>query len=437
MRGDPIRLRQVLTNLVGNAVKFTERGEVLVRVTAENTSDAAGVVIRVEVQDTGIGIGAAAQEHIFEAFTQADGSTTRKFGGTGLGLAISKRLVELMGGEIGVRSEEGHGSTFWFTARLERQSAPEIAQESLQALAGRRVLIVDDHATNRKILHYQLAPCGIEGHDACSGPEALAAMREAEEQGRPFHLAILDRQMPEMDGVMLAHAIKADPDIASVRLIMMTSLGQRDDVAELRAAGILMCLTKPVKQAVLRACLTRLFTDLDSSADVSNARGSELPAAPLAKARVLVAEDNAVNRRVALLQLRQLGYAADAVSNGTEAVEAVLGAGYDIVFMDCQMPGLDGYEATRRIRRTEESGRHTVIIAMTAHVLTGDREKCLEVGMDDYLGKPIRNTELKAMLLRWDVNHNRHLRVEPSDRDANPDPDAVSPGSDDSLAKAS
>jgi len=437
LRGDPSRLRQVLTNLVGNAVKFTQSGEVLVRVTTQSPPDAASVVIRVEVQDTGIGMSAATQARIFEAFMQADGSTTRKFGGTGLGLSISKRLVELMGGEIGVRSEEGQGSTVWFTARLERQSASETGEESLELLEGRRVLIVDDNATNRKILHYQLAAWGIEDHFACSGPEALAAMRDAAEQGRPFHLAILDRQMPEMDGVTLAHAIQADPSIASVRLIMMTSLGHRDDVAELRAAGILMCLTKPVKQAVVRACLTRLFSEPDSVADAPNDAGSEVPPALLAKARVLVAEDNAVNQRVALLQLRQLGYTANAVSNGAEAVKAVTGKGYDIVFMDCQMPEMDGYEATRMIRRTEGRHRHTVIIAMTAHVLTGDREKCLEAGMDDYLGKPIKNIALEAMLLRWDLNRSRHLRSEAADRAANPDRDALSADPHDSLAKAS
>ena len=401
--GDAGRLRQILVNLVGNAVKFTERGEVLVRVSlAEETATSA--LVRVEVTDSGIGMPTHLQEGLFEAFRQADGSTTRKFGGTGLGLAISKRLVELMGGQIGVRPNDGPGSTFWFTTRFDKQVGTAPAAAPLAALAGRRVLVVDDNDTNRQILHYQLASWGILDVCVSSGAEALVVMRAAAVDGALFDLAILDCQMPEMDGVMLARLIKADDAIAAVPLIMMTSLGLHDD-NELRAAGLLIRLTKPVKQIHLRETLARVL-----GASTPAVRAAVVPrkaAAVHRQTRVLVGEDNMVNQKVVVLQLKQLGYAADAVGNGAEVIEALGRIDYGLLLMDCQMPDVDGYDAARRIRAQEAPGTtHIPIIAMTAHALTGDREKCLAAGMDDYISKPVKVADLDTVLARWDVGRS-------------------------------
>jgi two-component system, sensor histidine kinase and response regulator len=393
LKGDPGRLRQVLINLVGNALKFTHHGDVQVRVTMTQHS-VGDLLLRFEVQDSGIGIPLAAQGRLFEAFTQADGSTTRKYGGTGLGLAISKRLVALMGGEIGVNSVEGHGATFWFTARFEKQALQQKAAPTV-ALQGKHVLIVDDNETNRRILQHQLAAWGVHHHSVSGGHEALAALRQRVGEGRPFDLAILDRQMPEMDGLHLAVAIKRDPTIAPVRLVMMTSVGDHHPPEELERLGILICVTKPVKQALVRDCLERALAH--ETAVRPAAKAARVEAGP-AKARVLVAEDNVVNQKVALLHLRRLGYAADAVADGLEALEALSRVAYDIILMDCQMPELDGYETTRRIRLQEGGRRRIPIIAVTANALIGDREKCIEAGMDAYVSKPIKPEELSSAL---------------------------------------
>jgi CheY-like chemotaxis protein/anti-sigma regulatory factor (Ser/Thr protein kinase) len=399
--GDAGRLRQIVVNLVGNAVKFTERGEVMVQVSMESETP-ADAVLRVEVRDTGIGVPAAAKARLFDAFTQADGSMTRKFGGTGLGLAIAKRLVELMGGEIGVRSVEGKGATFWFTARFAKQvAAVRSLSPPATGLSGRRVLVVDDNDTNRSILHYQLASWGTDDVGVSSGADALAALRSAAVNGPQFDLAILDCQMPVMDGITLAWTIRGDETIAGVPLIMMTSLGLHDD-DDVRAAGLLMRLTKPVKQAQLRDALLRVLatTDMRAAARVVK-RAAVDP--PTRRTRVLVAEDSMVNQKVVILQLRQLGYEADAVANGAEVIEALERLDYDLVLMDCQMPILDGYDATCLVRQREVPQRtHLPIIALTSHALAGDREKCLAAGMDDYLTKPIKMAELDAMLSRWD-----------------------------------
>jgi signal transduction histidine kinase/DNA-binding response OmpR family regulator len=398
--GDAGRLRQIIVNLVGNAVKFTDRGEVMVQVSMEDETP-SDAILRVEVRDTGIGVPANAKARLFDAFTQADGSMTRKFGGTGLGLAIAKRLVELMGGEIGVRSVEGQGATFWFTARFAKQvGVVRTLSPPATGLSGRRVLVVDDNDTNRSILHYQLASWGVDDVGVSSGVEALAVLRRAAINGPQFDLTILDCQMPEMDGITLARTIRDDANIAGVPLIMMTSLGLHDD-DEVRAAGLLMRLTKPVKQAHLRDALLRVFATTDTRAAAVVRRA---PVAPLhRRTRVLVAEDNSVNQKVVLCQLRQLGYEADAVANGTEVIEALERLDYDLVLMDCQMPVLDGYDATRLVRQREVPRRaHLPIIALTSHALAGDREKCLAAGMDDYLTKPIKVAELDAMLARWD-----------------------------------
>jgi two-component system sensor histidine kinase/response regulator len=417
LRGDPGRLRQVLTNLVSNAIKFTAHGEVIVRTTKESETD-TDVVVRIVVSDTGIGIPQEARNRLFQAFSQVDGSTTRKYGGTGLGLAISKQLIELMGGTIGVESIPCRGSTFWFTLRFPKQSSmQESLPQILTRLEGVRVLVVDDNATNRKILHYQLAGWGIRHDSVADGPEALAMLHRQAAAGDPFTIVILDMQMPEMDGLQLAQAIKADSAVASARLLMMTSLGHRGDDRLIEEAGIIAFLTKPVKQSQLFDHLATIIgadareTDGSPGADVgkrlpqTRATFPSMPARILKEGgnpvRILVAEDNVVNQKVILRQLQKLGYMADAVANGREVLHSLEWLPYDIVLMDCQMPEMDGYETTATIRQREGSSKHTTIIAMTAHALQGDRDKCLEAGMDDYLSKPLKLEDLQQSLECW------------------------------------
>ena len=399
LRGDPGRLRQVLTNLLSNAVKFTEPGEVMVRVAIQSES-ADGAVLRFSVIDNGIGIPEEARNKIFEAFSQADGSTTRKYGGTGLGLTISKQLVDLMGGEIGVDSVPGKGSTFWFTVPFGHQAGGAVQGRQPADLDGLRVLVVDDNATNRKIVHLQITSWGMRNGSAESGQEALDVLRRAAASGDPYRIAILDMQMPGMDGLMLAREIKSDPAIAGTRLLMMTSLGRRDE-ASMHEAGVRFCLTKPVKQSQLFDTLMLVADSLGEP--VLHQRPAQVaPMQPSAgeRLRILVAEDNIVNQRVALRQLQLLGYTADAVANGQEVLEALERIRYDAVLMDCQMPELDGFEATKEIRRREGDSMHTVIIAMTANALEGDRERCLAAGMDDYISKPVKPESLVAALER-------------------------------------
>jgi PAS domain S-box-containing protein len=402
LRGDPGRLRQVLTNLIGNAIKFTERGEVVVR--AEKESETADeVVVRFTVADTGIGIDEAAGRHLFQAFMQADGSTTRRYGGTGLGLAISKQLVEMMGGRISFTSEPGKGSTFRFTARFDRQPAGAVAaQADVRGLDKLRVLTVDDNATNRKILSHQLDSWGMTHAEADSGASALDALRAAARRGRPYDLAVLDLMMPGMDGLELARAIKADPAVAGTRLVMLTSFGQREQSAAAREAGIASCLTKPVRQSQLFDCLATVMSQAPPTPEPAGPRTKPATTETQAAShkRILLAEDNVVNQKVAVRQLQKLGYRADAVANGREAVEALGRIAYDLVLMDCQMPEMDGYAATAEIRRREGAAKHTPIVAMTANALEGDRAKCLAAGMDDYVSKPVRPEELAAVLER-------------------------------------
>jgi PAS domain S-box-containing protein len=403
LRGDPGRFRQVLLNLVGNAIKFTQEGEVFVNVTAVEESE-KDTLLRVEVNDTGIGIAKETQEKLFEAFTQADSSTTRRYGGTGLGLAIAKQLVKMMGGEIGVTSEPGKGSTFWFTARLQKQQ--EGAKSSLDGkrdLTGLRLLVVDDNATNRKIVHHQIISWGMRNGCVASGPEALEVLRREAALGDAYDFAILDFQMPIMDGLTLAKAIKADPDLANIRLIVLTSLGQKLTPEELREYGIAASLIKPVRQSELFNCLVNVMC-----ANPPAPRPKPAPVLPPhrnehAGVRILVVEDNVVNQKVALQQLRKLGYSADLVANGLEAIEALARIPYSLVLMDCQMPEMDGWEATKRIREGEVSltpRRRIPIVAMTADAMQGDREKCIACGMDDYIAKPVRIDDLRGALNR-------------------------------------
>jgi PAS domain S-box-containing protein len=402
IRGDPCRLRQVLTNLIGNAVKFTESGEVVVRATLTEET-ATHATIRFSVTDTGIGVPEEAQSRLFQAFSQADGSTTRKYGGTGLGLAICKQLVTQMNGEIGVESTPGEGSTFWFTARLEKQlDASATAPQRSASLEGIRVLIVDDNETNRKILHHQLSQWRMSNEEVASGIEALVALHREARLGRPYRMALLDMQMAGMDGWMLAKAIKADPLIAGTRLVMMTSLDRHEDAAAMSAAGLDAYLTKPVRHAQLFESLSRVIAS-EAAHPAQSGLTHAAPGAPVTvnAMRILIAEDNIVNQKVAVSQVHKLGCQADVVGNGREALDALEAADYDLVLMDCQMPELDGYEATTLLREREGVLKHTRVVAMTAHAIEGDREKCLAAGMDDYLSKPLRFEALKEMVVRY------------------------------------
>lgn len=402
LRGDPGRLRQVLMNLVGNAVKFTEQGEIIVRA-ALASEEAQTVTLRFQVTDTGIGIRPEVQARLFNAFSQVDRSTTRKYGGTGLGLAICKRLVDLMGGEIGVDSEPGRGSTFWFTVRCERAPMPAGGEGNGRRLGGLRILVVDDNATNRTILREQLRSWQVTVDCAESPRAALERLRAAAAAGAPYDLTLLDMVMPEMDGLELARTIQADPALRGIRVVLLTSMGQleREDLA---AARIDAALTKPVRQR-------QLFDKLAAVMNLGPAGARPMPPrapgpaergqVPTTTERILVVEDSAINQKVALGLLQKLGYRADAVANGLEALEALKRIPYAAVFMDCQMPEMDGYEASRETRRREASAHHTPIIAMTASAMQGDRERCLEAGMDDYIAKPVRLDQLEAALRRW------------------------------------
>ena len=412
MRGDPGRLRQILANLIGNAIKFTSRGEVVVRVKAE-TQTPTHCLMRFEVKDTGIGIAPENQSRLFQAFNQADTSITRKFGGTGLGLAISKQLVAMMHGTIGVESQSGKGSTFWFTAEFEKLTGGTPSPILSQDLCNLRVLAVDDNATNLQILRHQLTAWKIQRASASSGVEALQILREAAGKGTPFNVALLDMQMPEMDGLTLAQRIKADPAIASTRLIILTSLGQMMTTEELNKLGIDVYLVKPVKQARLFDSLVNILGKTGAEHLCGTAQkkpAASLPTWRPSKAlKILLAEDNQINQKVALGQLGKLDCTADVVENGAQVLEALNRTSYDLVFMDCQMPEMDGYEASRAIRNREIDTDHPCpwktplhIVAMTATAMQGDREKCLASGMDDYISKPAQVQDVQAALQRWE-----------------------------------
>jgi two-component system sensor histidine kinase/response regulator len=409
--GDPGRLRQVLVNLIGNAIKFTERGEVVIRVFRETETD-THVTLRFSVIDTGIGIPLEVQARLFQAFTQADSSTTRRYGGTGLGLAISKQIVAMMKGQIGVESVPGKGATFWFTAQFLKSVGPAPATKAdyNRDLFDLRVLVVDDNATNRQILRHQIVAWKMQKGSAAGGSEALKILRAAAAAGKAYDVALLDMQMPEMDGLTLAKAIKADPAINSTRLIILTSLGHVMTQKELKEIGIDAYLVKPVKQSRLFDCLVDVVGDTMADHVFVKAAAPIAPLPDMApgRVRILLAEDNSVNQKVALAQFKKLGFSAEAVGNGLEAVQALDDIAYDIIFMDCQMPEMDGYEATQSIRKREHeastSGRlksRVHIIAMTANAMQGDREKCLAAGMDDYVSKPVREADLRAAMERW------------------------------------
>ncbi len=489
LRGDPGRLRQVLLNLCGNAIKFTAAGEVVTEVALERTTE-DGVLIRFTVRDTGIGIPEEKLAEIFDPFHQVDASVSRNFGGTGLGLTISKRLVEMMGGSLGVESTEGQGSTFRFTAALGRQEREaDAAQPSLFGdMRDVRALIVDDNATNRLVFREQLSRWGLRCDEAEGAEEALAALRQAHAGGDPFRVALLDMQMPKMDGANLGMAIKADPDLRDTVLIMLTSLGVYGDARRMDEIGFAAYLHKPVRQSQLFDCLQTVLTGPESGRPLQPARPFD-PEAGLAmetdrrrRARILLAEDNPVNQMVAVKILERLGYKPDVVANGREVLETLESRSYDLVLMDVQMPVMDGLEAAREIRRreterdagmleyedagieksgrgadtsasTEQSAQQPVldntplssrntafqhssipesqetripIIALTAHAMQGDRERCLQAGMNDYLSKPLQPVDLLQMLRKWLKRDDD----ETSGRASTPVPDTAPPDAD-------
>jgi two-component system sensor histidine kinase/response regulator len=431
--GDPGRLRQILINLIGNAIKFTEKGEIAIHISLEE-NERTHATIRFEIKDTGIGIPNDRMEQLFKPFSQLDSSSTREFSGTGLGLTISKQLSEMMGGRIGVESQEGKGSKFWFTAVFEKQLEPSRKREILPGdIRNKHILIVDDNATNRHVLREQLKSWGCQFNEASSGEEALRKMRQGIDDNRPFDLAILDMQMPGMDGETLGQKIKQDSDLKNTILVLMTSIGKRGDAQRLEKIGFVGYLTKPVKQSQLYDCLItvsglRNETALEQPVSIFT-RHTIFEKQPRT-ARILLAEDNITNQKVALSTLKKFGYSADVVNNGKEAFEALKKIPYDIVLMDCQMPVMDGYEATDEIRKWEKKlkdetadcsdsnlyaktkSKRVPIIAMTAHALKGDREKCLTAGMDDYIAKPIHPKTLCDVIEKWFKEPQRAYKAE-------------------------
>ncbi|MDP9419355.1 MAG: response regulator [Actinomycetota bacterium] len=401
VRGDVGRVRQILLNLIGNAVKFTEQGQVVARVEVLSASNLA-VQVRVEIIDTGIGIAPEAQANVFTSFSQGDLSTTRTYGGTGLGLSISKQLVELMGGEIGVDSTVGQGSTFWFTLGFEPAPGAGRPPPMRADLVGLSVLIVDANTTTRGNLECTLRDWGVDTSPAADGTEALALLRSRSDQNQPVALAIIDHRLPQVDGVGLARAIAGDPRIADVRLVLLRSSGRNEDHALASSVGIEAVLTKPVRQSALHDCLATVAgSEQAPSDDDSTTRAT--PAEPRLGSGVhlLVVDDDAVNQKVAVHMLEGQGHRVDVAADGAEAVEAVGRVRYAAVLMDCQMPDMDGYEAAQAIRALEGADRHTPIIAMTAGAMVGDRERCVAAGMDDYVTKPVWRDELLAAVGRW------------------------------------
>jgi PAS domain S-box-containing protein len=403
VEGDPGRLRQILTNLVGNAVKFTDNGEVVVWITRAEGAAEDGT-LRFAVTDTGIGISPENQKKLFQAFTQADGSTTRKHGGTGLGLAISKRLVELMKGQMGIESQAGHGSTFWFTVHLPVRAMPQNATLPIVPnLYGTRMLCVNGNASLRTFLEMHLSAWGVKTAYMEDGEGVLEQLRTAHDSGQPYELVILDGQTPGTDYLTLAREIKNDLDLAVTRLLLLTSFKQRSQRQEALRQGFAACLIKPLRHAHLAACVAAA---MGMSAELQ--LQPHMPQAGMGKnelelgMKVLVVEDNAVNQKVAAIILEKFGCRVDLAANGREALEASMRIVYDCIFMDCQMPEMDGFEATTAIRQRElQTGQRVPIIAMTANAMQSDRKRCLEAGMDHYLSKPVQAEELFAALFPY------------------------------------
>jgi len=427
LKGDPTRLRQILTNLIANAIKFTEQGEVIIRVSTTQKGN-RHVNLKISVQDTGIGISQDNRQQLFDPFSQADGSTTRKYGGTGLGLAISTELVSRMGGKLDCESRLGMGSIFFFTIQLEK--APEAERKKYlhdsSGLKGFRVLIIDDNATNREILERQTASWEMEYDSADSGLAGIAKLKAAQQGGQPFDLLILDMQMPEMDGLKVTQHIMADSTLAKTQIIMLTSIGLRGDAQIVKKCGISAYLTKPVRQSDLySSLLTLIGMGRNKEPQQLITRHSLAEEEKWYGINILVAEDDKVNQAVAVGMLKKYGCTVSIANNGKQAVEIFLKESPDIVLMDCQMPEMDGYQATRKIREHEkELNIKTPIIALTANALEGDKEKCLSAGMDDYLKKPFKAGELQGIMDQWSLT-SKELGSRPAADASDPWPDSV------------
>ncbi len=407
LRGDPGRLRQILLNLAGNAIKFTKKGEVMIDVTREKET-ADQVEILFNVRDTGIGISAESVNRLFKSFSQLDATITRRYGGSGLGLTISKKLVEMMGGRINVRSEPDKGSDFFFSVVLDKQSEDSCtAIDNLKNIKGQRVLVVNDHTTGRQVLMEMLKLWGCDVDEASTVKETLEKLKNANTGGRPFQIAVIDHNKPQLDGEYLGTYIKADPLLKDTFLVMITAMGRRGDAAKSQEIGFSAYLTKPVKQSQLYDCLT-MVANLHIESCVQGTRKIitrySLEDDRRRRIRILIVDDNSTNQKVMIDTLKKCGYHAYAVSNGNEALAAVRSFPYDIVLMDVQMPEMDGIEAIRAIRRLESesaTGGHITIIAVTAHAMAADQANCMEAGMDDYLPKPFNQQELLEKINNW------------------------------------
>jgi signal transduction histidine kinase/DNA-binding response OmpR family regulator len=408
-QGDAGRIRQMVTNLVGNAAKFTAQGQILIKVECER-SDSLSDRVTVSVQDTGCGIPLDKIGVLFEKFSQADTSTTRQYGGTGLGLAITRQLAELMGGSIGVRSVVGEGSTFWFTLPLQLDAHPHVDPSSVADLRGLRAMIVDDNEVNRRVLHEQITSWGMRNGSFGSGKRVVEALREASHGGDPYRFVLLDFQMPEMDGLQVAAAIKADPLICDTVIVLLTSMRRWCEFKRTEATCIDASLVKPVRQSQLFSTLANAWSRRLAGGSAGSLSERKLEGtcsksvgefAGLA-VKVLLAEDNPVNQRVALMMLQKVGIQANVAANGHEVLDMTQTESYDLIFMDCQMPELDGYQATREIRRREQRGtRRMAIVAMTAEAMQRSRNMCLDAGMDDYISKPVSSGDLSAAVRKW------------------------------------
>jgi signal transduction histidine kinase/CheY-like chemotaxis protein len=405
LRGDPGRLRQVIVNLAGNGVKFTDRGEVDIRVGLEQETD-THVTLRFTVRDTGIGIPADRQDMLFTAFTQVDGSTTRRYGGSGLGLAISKQLTEMMGGTIGVESREGKGSTFWFKMEFAKKPGGHSGASVNRAeLADLRVLVVDDAGSNRFLVSTLLRAWGCRPSEIKDGQGAIENLTDAARRGDPFRVALIDQQMPGMDGEELGRRIKSNPEIGDTRLVLMLLQGLQGNAIKTKRGPFAAYLTKPIRQGSLEEVLLTVMGHGKPEHDLRQPiiTGHELPQSAARHARILLVEDNKINQKVARAMLEKLGYRTDITESGVEAVKALSRVPYDLVLMDCQMPEMDGFEAARRIRDASSGvlNPRAPIIAMTANAMQGDRERCIDAGMDDYLPKPVQSRALAEALDRW------------------------------------
>ncbi len=405
LKGDPGRTRQIIINLIGNAIKFTHQGEIVIRVEPVNET-ATHATIYFSIQDTGIGIPADQQQSVFERFTQADGTTTRRYGGSGLGLTICKQLVEAMGGEIGVQSSPGMGSTFWFQVTFEKQPPEKrgTAPLTLQPvnLKGMHILGVDDNATNRTILTKTLEGFGCRVETVASGSKSIEVLRNALRNGDPYQVVLLDMQMPGMDGEQIIRTLKGDPALKDIRIIVMTSIGQRGDASHMEALGCSGYLLKPVRQHMLYQALEAVMGREEEKEPAIITRHMLAEQKQHSNQRILVAEDNPINQKLAAILLNKAGYSVDTVENGLQVLEKAKDGKYNAILMDVQMPEMDGFEATRRIREWEGDSKQRIpIIAMTAHAMKGDRGRCLAAGMDDYVPKPLEIRILLSVLDRW------------------------------------